>query len=190
MTPSRKEKTCKQCRKPFVPQRMGQVACSPLCALGLAQSKRAKAEHVAKIRETKARKDAIKTRGQWIKETQIEFNRLIRARDAGKPCISCGSMPEQRYGGAMDCGHYRSVGSAPALRFTPDNAAAQCVKCNRYLGGNAVQFRAGLIARIGLAAVEALEADQEPRKHTIDELRAMKAEFSRRRREIEKRGTE
>lgn len=38
-----------------------------------------------------------------------------------------------------------------------------------------MDYRRGLIARIGLEAVESLEADQEPRKHTIDELRALKA---------------
>lgn len=187
MTPTRKEKTCKQCRKPFVPQRMGQVACSPLCALGLAQSKRANAEHTAKIRETKARKDAIKTRGQWVRETQIEFNKLIRARDraAGHACISSG-RPLDWTGNNVDAGHYRSVGSAPHLRFDERNCHAQSKKDNRYGSGCAVDYRIGLIARIGLEAVEALEADQAPRKHTIDDLREMKAEFSRRRREIEK----
>lgn len=179
----RKSKKCQnaECRAEFVPQRMGQKACSPTCAVSLVQAGRAKAER-KEIREAKQK---AKTRGQWVKETQAEFNRWIRCRDAGKPCISCGSMPEQRYGGTMDCGHYRSTGSAPGLRFTPENAASQCVKCNRYLGGNSVQFRAGLIARIGLAAVEALEDDQAPRKYSIEELKAMKAEYARKRRELE-----
>jgi hypothetical protein len=38
--------------------------------------------------------------------------------------------------------------------------------------------RLGLIARIGLEAVEALESDQEPRKYTIDDLKAIKTKYS------------
>lgn len=35
-------------------------------------------------------------------------------------------------------------------------------------------FRMGLIARIGLEEVEALEADQEPRKYIKDQLRTLR----------------
>ena len=38
-----------------------------------------------------------------------------------------------------------------------------------------MDYRLGLIARIGQAAVEALESDQEPRKYTVDELIQLKA---------------
>ena len=40
-----------------------------------------------------------------------------------------------------------------------------------------MDYRVGLIKRIGLEAVESLEADQTPKKYTIAELRAIKAHY-------------
>ena len=40
-----------------------------------------------------------------------------------------------------------------------------------------MEYRAGLIARIGLAAVEALEADNRVHHWTHDELRAIRDEY-------------
>ena len=54
---------------------------------------------------------------------------------------------------------------------------AQAKRDNRYLSGNAVDYRLGLIARIGLAAVEELESDQESRKYSIAELKEIKAHY-------------
>ena len=73
-------------------------------------------------------------------------------------------------GGAFDCGHYRSVGSAQHLRYDERNAHGQRKQCNRWGAGRAVDYRIGLVARIGLEAVEALEADNAPRKWLREEL--------------------
>ena len=86
----------------------------------------------------------------------------------------------------MDAGHYRSRGSAPHLRFDERNCHAQSKKDNRYLSGNAVDYRIGLIARIGLEAVESLESDQTPRKWTIEELKAIKAEYRQKLKELQR----
>lgn len=139
------------------------------------QEKRAKQER----KETRERKEKIKTRSQWMKEAQVEFNRFIRLRDAGKPCICCGHPLGQvgTVGGGYDCGHYRSVGSAPHLRFDERNAHAQRKQCNRYGSGRAVDYRIGLIDRIGIVAVEALEADQTVKKYTIDDLKAIRNKY-------------
>ena len=40
-----------------------------------------------------------------------------------------------------------------------------------------MDYRIGLIARIGLEAVEALEADNTLRRYTADELRAIKTMY-------------
>src|SRR3990167_3598024 len=88
-----KQKTCKSCKQLFTPQKMGQKVCSPECALSLAVSERGKAEKVAKVKERRADKvklDAMRTKPQLTKLAQTAFNSFIRARDAGKPCISCG----------------------------------------------------------------------------------------------------
>lgn len=109
-------------------------------------------------------------------EAQAAFNAFIRARDADQPCISSGRpLQQEAAGGGFDAGHYRSIGSAPHLRFHEDNVHGQTKQDNRYLAGNAVDYRFGLIARIGLEAVEALEADNSYRKWSIDDLKAIKA---------------
>ena len=170
-----KPSICKVCKTPFTKQKMGQKVCGPECALSLAVSNRTKAEKVEITRARKAAKEKLKTRSDWMKEVQAAFNAFIRARDADLPCICCGKpLSAGDVGGSYDCGHYRSVGSAPHLRFDERNAHAQRKQCNRWGAGRAVDYRIGLIARIGQAAVEALESDQEPRKYTVDELIQLK----------------
>lgn len=92
--------------------------------------KESKDKERAERRDLKARKVALKTKTQWRSEAQAAFNRYVRLRDAGKPCISCGRLPEQKFGGTMDCGHYRTRGAAAHLAFNLHNTAAQCVYCN------------------------------------------------------------
>lgn len=170
-------KACAQCGKEFMPVRPMQQVCSSVCA-----SRLVRADKKEKNRQIRIRKESIKTIPTLLREAQYEFNAYIRARDAGKPCICCG-MPlgEGEVGGAYDCGHYRSVGSAPHLRFDERNAHAQRKQCNRWGAGRAVDYRIGLIQRIGLEQVEALESDNRVRKWKADELRAIKAEFRRKR---------
>jgi hypothetical protein len=163
-------KSCAHCQTSFQPQRMGQRVCSPICAARLVKSDK-KAERV----QTKSRKEAIKTIPQLIKEAQVEFNAFIRHRDRDQPCICCGQpLGADAVGGGYDCGHYRSTGSASHLRFDERNAHAQRKHCNRYGAGRAVDYRIGLIARIGLAAVEALESDNEVIRWDRDTLRQIK----------------
>lgn len=137
----------------------------------------------ANLRE---RKEKLKTAGEYTKEAQSAVNAYIRVRDHGKPCVSCGSMPQNKLGGTMDCGHYRSRGSASHLRFNLLNMASQCVKCNRFKSGNAVDYRIELIRRIGLDAVERIESDNTPRKFTIDYLKRIKVIFNKRARHYKK----
>lgn len=162
-----------------------------MCALSLARSKRGKAEKVAMVkerRETKEKLETFKGRGYWIAQAQAAFNAYVRTRDrlAGHPCISSGK-PLDWTGNAVDAGHYRSRGSAPHLRFDERNCHAQSKQENRYASGNVVGYRLGLIARIGLEAVEALESDQEPRKWSIDDLKAIKADYTAKVRELKAR---
>lgn len=165
---------CKICRSEFVRRSMTHKCCGPDCAAEYAKRERMKAE----LKELRKRKLAIKTRSQWLKEAQASFNCFIRTRDAGKPCICCDRpLGAGEVGGKFDCGHYRSIGSAPHLRFDERNANGQNKQCNRWRAGRAVDYRLGLIKRIGFAEVEALEADQTVRKFTIPELIQIKAEY-------------
>lgn len=136
-----------------------------------AEAKAARAAAKVERAETRRRKEAIKTIPVLIKEAQVAFNAYIRARDADKPCICCGlPLGAGEVGGAYDCGHYRSVGSAQHLRYDERNAHGQRKQCNRWGAGRAVDYRIGLVARIGLEAVEALESDNAPRKWLREEL--------------------
>ncbi len=185
----KKPRKCRVCKTDFQPTRPLQNVCGAECALIQAKAKRTKDERIAAKEDRKVirmKKEKLKTIRDWIKEVQVEFNAYIRERDKNQLCICC-NQPLQSgdIGGKYDCGHYRSVGSAPHLRFDPRNAHAQRKKCNRWGAGRAVDYRLGLIARIGLDAVEAIESDNEPRKYTIPELIELKAKFKRMRKELE-----
>ena len=188
-----KPKTCKNpaCGISFPPQRLGQKVCSPKCGLAIKDVNQDKArKSLAQIerREIKVRKEKLKSRGEHMREAQQAFNEYIRTRDqnAGYLCISSGK-PLDWSGNAVDAGHYRSVGSAPHLRFDERNCHAQSKQDNRFLSGNAVDYRIGLIARIGQEAVEALESDQSVRKYTVEDIKAIKAEYRAKTRELKGR---
>ncbi len=144
---------------------------------------KARAER-ALLREYREKRKTIADR---IREAQVEFNRFVKLRDrlAGHPCISSG-RPLDWSGNAVDAGHFRSTGAASALRFTETNCHAQSKHDNRYLGGNISEYRRGLIARIGLPAVEALEADNTVHKWQHAELIAIKTKYRALRRALEK----
>ena len=175
-------KRCKHCCEKFTPEELARrLRLHISCIDGYADAQQAKKERAdakaarmaAKVERAsiKARKEAIKTIPDLIKEAQREFNAYIRARDADQPCICCGQpLGAGEVGGAFDCGHYRSTGSASHLRFDERNAHAQRKVCNRWGAGRAVDYRIGLVARIGLEAVEALESNNTPHKWQREEL--------------------
>jgi len=178
-------KSCRQCAKPFEPARPLQAVCSPRCAVRHARVATA-TKKAAERAQTRARRESLKTIADRIREAQREFNAYIRARDAGKPCICCGRHLEAgQVGGGYDCGHYRSTGSASHLRFDERNAHAQSKQCNRWGAGRAVDYRIGLIDRIGLGAVEALESNNQPHKWTHAELIDIAATYRAKRKELD-----
>jgi hypothetical protein len=180
-----KMKRCRVCREPFMPRLTTQPCCYKYeCQVTYATAhalksheKRVKADR----RETREKKQALKTRSQWMKEAQVEFNKYVRLRDAALPCISCGRF----HTGQWHAGHYRSVGSTPELRFCDENVWRQCAPCNNHLSGNIVNYRLELIRRIGVDKVEWLEGKHEPKHYTIDDLKAIKAKYKTLCRELE-----
>ncbi len=176
-----KTRRCKapQCSVRFEPNPPWIEHCSTDCgaALGILRIEKAKAAKAKADRKNiSERKEKMKTRSDWIKAAQVAFNAFIRERDRYQLCICCDKLLQATaVGGGYDCGHYRSVGSAPHLRFDERNAHGQTKQCNRYGAGRAVDYRINLKIRIGIEAVEELEANNEPRKYTIDELRAIQA---------------
>lgn len=178
------------CGASFVPARLGQAVCSPACAILDApknQEKARKAIDQRERREIKVRKEKLKSRSDHLREAQAAVNEYVRLRDAHLPCISCDSMPSDHdliTGSRWDAGHYRSVGACPELRFEPLNIHRQCVKCNRNLSGNAVEYRIRLVRRIGAEQVAWIEGPHPARKYTVEELKAIKAEHRAKTREL------
>lgn len=183
LTTTLKPKTCAMCPREFEPRNSMHAVCSQRCAM-----RKLRADAAAKAKETKERRRALETIPELIKAAQKEFNAYIRERDKDQPCICCGeplSLGAGGAGGGFDCGHYRSVGSASHLRFDERNAHGQRKRCNRYGAGRAVDYRIGLIARLGLAAVEALEASNTTHKWTRDELRAIRTTYKAKCKQLE-----
>ena len=184
-------KRCKVCKQQFRPSRpmqptCGNYECQCSYAQQVADKARKKREKVERAADRQKR-EKLKTRSDWIKDAQQAFNSFIRARDVHRPCICCGGpLVGAGIGGMFDAGHYRSVGSAPQLRFNEDNCHAQRKQCNRYGAGRAVDYRIGLIARIGLDAVEALERDQSTAKWTIEELREIRDTYRAKLKELKR----
>lgn len=175
------DRLCPLCGSTFQQQRLMQAVCGPVCA-----RRKVNQDKAAKKADERARRDALKTIQKLIAEAQSAFNEWIRARDEGLPCICCGRFPQSGAGHVWDAGHYRSTGSASHLRFNPDNVHRQLVICNRHGAGRAVDYRLGLIARIGLARVEALESDNTPRKWTREELESIKTTYRARTRALKR----
>lgn len=124
-----------------------------------------------KLKETK---EKIKSLRDHIREAQVVFNRWIRNRDKDKPCISCGNPLKAKF----DAGHYLSAGGNSALRFNEDNCHGQCVHCNQHLSANLINYRIGLIERIGQGNVTFLESNSKMTKRwTVEELQVIKQKY-------------
>lgn len=193
------------CRAPFVPKQSFQTWCSPDCAvlvIKAAETEKMLAFEKRERREIKVRKEALKGHGWYVAEATkaVQGYRRVYELSIGSGCMSCGKDQAQvqaeqgwKTGGAWDGGHYLSKGARPELRLVEQNIWLQCKGCNggsnKYARkGESVKngFRAGLIERIGLEAVEVLEADHEPRKYSIPELKAIAAEYRAKQRELKR----
>ena len=172
------------CRAEFVRPQPFITWCSPDCGATLAMTKIEK-QRQAKVRAERKvdreKLDKFKRKGDHVADCQKAFNAWVRFRDRDEPCIDCGKFATggSLTGGAYDAGHYLSRGSHPHLRFDHRNVFKQLKGCNRPGGTTAASFRAGVVRRIGLAAVEALESDYEPRHYTVDQLIAMTAHYKK-----------
>ena len=95
---------------------------------------------------------------QLKKDLDKVFNKFIRQRDQshenGFMCISCGDYKPTSL---RDAGHFYSAGHHSATRWDEDNCHGQCQRCNRFLHGNLLGYREGLLKKIGPERLERLE---------------------------------
>ena len=181
-------KSCKNpaCAAKFTPQRLGQAVCSPKCGLAIKDVNKDKARKaLAQVerKAIKAAKERIKSRGDYLKDAQAAFNAWVRERDALLPCVSCGRYHQ----GQWHAGHYRTVAGSPELRFEPLNVWKQCAPCNNHKSGDIVNYRLELVRRIGVEQVAWLEGPHEPKRYTIDDLKAITAMYRAKLRELRSR---
>lgn len=184
----------KECRQWFHPIRSEQIVCSYECAGAYSKEQTRKAREDAQSSELakqraaekkaraawRQRKAAVKPLKHWEDLTQRVVNDYIRERDADLPCISCNTFDTVQW----EAGHYRSRGKASHLRYNEDNIHKQCHHCNVALSANQQQYRLGLIEKIGVERVEALENNNAPHRYTIEELEAIRKRYSALRREL------
>ncbi|MCT4708790.1 recombination protein NinG [Enterobacteriaceae bacterium H11S18] len=182
-------KRCKNpdCREWFHPAFQNQTWCSAECGTVIALAKREKDRHKAiqaaerrrkdeaqqERRSLKVRKLAVQPRSYFIKQAQQAVNAYIRERDKHLPCVSCGTLSAAQW----DAGHYRTTAAAPQLRFDPRQIWKQCSVCNQHKSGNLVPYRAELIRRIGMSEVESIEGNHDRHRWTIEECKAIKADY-------------
>ena len=173
-----KNRRCSHCKKKGLQEamllRQLKAFCDQNCFAEWAAanvSKLAKKGRKIESRIHRENREKVKTKGQHTQEAQAAFNAFIRLRDEKEPCISCGRF----HSGQYHAGHYRSVGSAPELRFEPLNNNKQCAPCNNHMSGNLINYRINLIEKIGLDKVQWLEGPHEPKHYTIEQIKDIDA---------------
>lgn len=127
----------------------------------------------------------LKTIGEYKAEARKSFQKWIRLRDSDKPCISCNSSTSELFDG----GHFYKAEVYSGLIFNENNCHKQCRKCNRFMNGNELNFRKGLIARYGIDYVTNLDniCDiNRIKKYTKEELIAKKMQYDIKIKEYEK----
>lgn len=157
-------KKCKYCRGIFQPITTLQKNCfEPDCVTAWIQETKDKAWQKKKA---KLKLDLM-TIQDYIKLAQQVFNKFIRLRDAGENCISCNKKPLKE-----NAGHFYNANNHWNVRFNEDNVHLQCEYCNTYLHGSLIQYREGLINKIGFYKFSILKHEaSKTRKYTIEELK-------------------
>jgi hypothetical protein len=133
---------CKNCKQPFEPIRFLQKYClNEECVKVWVESEKTK-----QWKKTKAKmKNDLLTIQDYIKLAQQTFNKYINLRDKKLPCISCGKPIT----GRVNASHYFNANNHWNVRFNEFNVHSSCITCNQYLSGNLIEYRKGLINKIG-----------------------------------------
>lgn len=164
-------------RHPFV------VACCEGCKIILSMRHIQKAEAARERkarREAKAQRMADKERLQelkplhyWAKRAEKACNAFIRLRDAGDPCISCGTYDAP----VWHAGHCYTVAARPDIRYHEDNIHLQCPSCNTYQGGMVGEYKKRVASKITQERLDALAYVNPAFKKTREYYQSIEAEY-------------
>jgi hypothetical protein len=145
----------------FKPWSSTQQTCSPLCERLYKVEKRVKREEaqerkavIAKAAGTQTEKEQVilQDRDKLEKELTRTSHRLVKLRDWGLPCISCGEVHKPDF----QAGHYHSRGAHIQIGHDMLNINGQCYDCNIHKGGNKQGYRQGIKARYGSEVLQKL----------------------------------
>lgn len=177
------KRKCKECGITFQKTKPLQFVCSVECSISYARKKEKEKREKKQKAKDRATKQKLKTYSQKVQEARRIFQQYIRLRDKDQSCICCGASESK----AWDAGHFYKAELYSGLIFNEDNCHKQRRYCNRYLGGNEREYRVGLIDRIGLEKVEAIEAAKDSLKYykyTDDELNGIKKKYRKKIKEL------
>lgn len=100
----------------------------------------------------------------WLEDKLQELiNYKVRQRDSLNGFFICISCQELKPVNQMNSGHYFAKEFYKSVRFDLDNCNGQCVRCNKYLSGNLIPYRANLLKKIGAERLAQLEKKAELR---------------------------
>ena len=110
-------------------------------------------------RVVKKKKKKLPSISSLKKKAEEVFNRYIRKRDSEDGYFTCISSGKTLPVDQMDAGHYVPKGRCSFLRFHEWNVNGEASYHNRYDEFHLIGYRKNLIDKIGLDAVEWLEAN-------------------------------
>lgn len=171
---------CLNCREYFPRESMTRLPVGHFhaqdCIVEYAQNKRDSIKKKKLAKDTREKKQRIKTRSEWIKEAQQAVNAYVRIRDKGKPCCSCDKPDDGSH--QRHASHYRSTKACSSLRFNTLNIWASCAQCNTMESGNLIEYRIRLNRKYpGLP--DWLESQNDVARYDIDYLKRLISVFRR-----------
>ena len=176
---------CRNCKELFKVVRFNSKFCDAIDCKTVEALQNLDKLKQKEVKEWKKRKKEIvkgmETVQDLMKIAQVTFNKFIRLRDKGLPCISCLNDKPKK----VNCGHYYSSGGHKNLTFNEDNVHLQCEYCNTFLHGNLIMYRDSLLKRIGSERLQQLDdTAHEVRKYSREELRDLNEYYKQKLKEL------
>jgi hypothetical protein len=112
-----------------------------------------------------------------LEKTKKAVHQMVRLRDEGKPCISCGTP----WNKSFQAGHCYSANNYRSIKFDFFNINGQCEKCNLFESGNETEYLLRLPNIIGDKEFQklkkrALNDKKFNKKWTKEELKEIREE--------------
>lgn len=180
-------KRCKNCNNKFTPRfkttekYCWEVDCKVAESMAFIEKQRE-----AKRKSTESLNKAIELHNQTkgiqaaFNVTKVVVHSMIRLRDEGKPCISCGCQ----WNDSFQAGHLYASNNFFSIRYDFYNINGQCQGCNLMKDGNESEYHLRLPNRIGIDEYNklkerALNDKKQAKNWTKDELKAIRVEANK-----------